>query len=82
MDICEPVKAVTDIPTPLPTAEIRTRLQAAVDDAKDKKRRGVKTKRVGVLTADERDTWTVVRCFADMPSGCVILLVPREGVKS
>lgn len=66
MDICEPVMAVTDIPTPLPTVEIRNRLQAAVDDAKDKKRRGVKTKRVGVLTADERDTWTVVRFFTSL----------------
>lgn len=61
VDICEPVASALDSPPILNVGEIRNRLQAVVDDAKAKRASGVKAKRVGALTADERDTWTAVR---------------------
>jgi hypothetical protein len=60
VDICEPVKSATETPTLLSVREIRNRLQAVVNDAKAKRAKGVKAKRIGALTADERDTWTAV----------------------
>lgn len=46
---------------PLPPAEIERLLQAAVADAKARKDGGEKPALVGILTADERDTWTLNR---------------------
>ncbi|WVR07972.1 hypothetical protein IAU60_005015 [Kwoniella sp. DSM 27419] len=45
-------------PEPLPVAEVEKRFQAAIAEAKTRKDGGENPARVGILTADERDTWT------------------------
>ena len=49
------------ISDPLSPAEIESLLQGAAADAKARKEKGEKPAQVGVLTADERDVWTVNR---------------------
>lgn len=46
---------------PLSPAEIENLLQTVAADAKARKEKGIKPALVGILTADERDTWTVNR---------------------
>ncbi|KAK4687387.1 hypothetical protein P7C73_g2745, partial [Tremellales sp. Uapishka_1] len=48
---------VGEVAQPLAVGEIAARLKAAVEDAKQRKANGEKGIAVGVLTADERDTW-------------------------
>ena len=43
--------------------EIEGRIRAAVEDAKTRKDRGEKPDMVGLLTGDERDSWTKVTPF-------------------
>jgi carnitine O-acetyltransferase len=47
-------------PKPLAAAEIENRIRAAVEDAKTRRDRGEKPDMVGILTGDERDSWTKV----------------------
>ncbi|KAL1412564.1 hypothetical protein Q8F55_000311 [Vanrija albida] len=49
------------IPEPIPAGEIERLFQAAVEDAKKRKDAGEQPARVGILSADHRDTWTVNR---------------------
>ncbi|WVQ95947.1 hypothetical protein IAU59_003046 [Kwoniella sp. CBS 9459] len=46
------------IPDPLPVAEVERRFKAAVADAKSRRDAQESPAQIGVLTADERDTWT------------------------
>lgn len=50
-----------EIANPLPVGEIESLLQAAVADAKSRVEKGEKPAQVGILTADDRDTWVVNR---------------------
>jgi carnitine O-acetyltransferase len=47
-------------PEPLSVVEIEARIRAAVEDAKTRKDGGEQPPMVGILTGDERDTWTKV----------------------
>ncbi|KAL7423876.1 hypothetical protein Q5752_001461 [Cryptotrichosporon argae] len=47
-----------DAPEPLSVPDVEGALSAAVADAKARKEAGEKAPLIGVLTADERDTWT------------------------
>jgi carnitine O-acetyltransferase len=47
-------------PEPLEEAEIERRFRAAVEDAKSRRDKGELAPPVGVLSGDERDTWTKV----------------------
>jgi hypothetical protein len=47
-------------PEPLSVVDIEGRIRAAVEDAKSRKDGGEKPPMVGILTGDERDTWTTV----------------------
>jgi hypothetical protein len=47
-------------PEPLPVVEIEGKIRAAVEDAKSRKDGGEQPPLVGILTGDERDTWTNV----------------------
>lgn len=47
-------------PEPLSVVDIEGRIRAAVEDAKSRKDRGEEPPMVGILTGDERDTWTTV----------------------
>lgn len=49
-------------PEPLSVIEIEGNIRAAVEDAKSRKDSGEKPPMVGILTGDERDTWTKVSC--------------------
>ena len=46
-----------EIPIPLPVGQIDKSLQAVVADAKARRSHGEQAVRVGVLTADDRDSW-------------------------
>jgi len=48
--------------------EIEGRLRAAVDDAKSRKDGGEQPPMVGVLTGDERDSWTKVSTLSQLSS--------------
>jgi carnitine O-acetyltransferase len=60
VDICDPVEKAGDVPTVLSAQVIRDRLKSVADDAKRRLDKGEKPVRVGILTGDERDTWTKV----------------------
>jgi hypothetical protein len=47
-------------PEPLSVVDIEGRIRAAVEDAKSRKDGGEQPPMVGILTGDERDTWTTV----------------------
>lgn len=47
-------------PQPLEEAEIERRFKAAVEDAKSRQERGERASPVGVLSGDDRDTWSTV----------------------
>jgi hypothetical protein len=47
-------------PEPLSVVDIEGRIRAAVEDAKSRKDGGEQPPMVGILTGDERDTWTAV----------------------
>jgi len=47
-------------PEPLFVVDLEGRIRAAVEDAKSRKDRGEEPPKVGILTGDERDTWTTV----------------------
>lgn len=49
------------IPDALPVAEIESLLQAAVADAKARIDKGERPAQVGILTADDRDSWVINR---------------------
>ena len=48
------------VPEPLSLVEIEAKIRAAVEDAKSRKDGGEQPPMVGILTGDERDTWTKV----------------------
>lgn len=50
-----------EYPHPLEPVEIERRFKAAVADAKSKSDQGERPPLVGVLSGDDRDTWTKVR---------------------
>ncbi|WVQ84423.1 hypothetical protein IAT38_006575 [Cryptococcus sp. DSM 104549] len=58
VDVFSPPAEAGGIPEPLPAGEIEARFRAAVADAKARKESGEAAPHVGVLSADERDTWT------------------------
>lgn len=60
VDVFQPRKG-DDAADPLSVGEIERLLLAAVADAKQRKDGGERAKQVGVLTADERDSWTLNR---------------------
>jgi hypothetical protein len=47
-------------PEPLSVVDIEAKIRAAVEDAKSRKDGGEQPPMVGILTGDERDTWTTV----------------------
>ena len=64
VDVFERSKTVEAVPEPLSAAAIERRLQAAVQDARDRRNAQESPAKVGLLTADERDTWTKVNNYA------------------
>lgn len=48
------------IPQPLSASDIAKNIRGVVDDARTRRRQGEEAVRLGILTADERDTWTQV----------------------
>ncbi|OCF34330.1 carnitine acetyltransferase [Kwoniella heveanensis BCC8398] len=50
--------ATDGVPDPLPVGEVEQRFKAAVADAESRRDARESPARIGVLTADERDTWT------------------------
>ena len=62
VDVFSPSSAGAS-PEPLAVVEIEGRIRAAVEDAKTRKDRGEKPDMVGILTGDERDSWTKVSLF-------------------
>ncbi|ORY34657.1 Choline/Carnitine o-acyltransferase-domain-containing protein [Naematelia encephala] len=58
VDVFAPASSPDDYPEPLPVAEIERRFKAVVEDAKLRESHGEVPMRVGLLTGDERDTWT------------------------
>jgi len=59
IDIFSPAEGDTH-PEPLSVVDIEGNIRAAVEDAKTRKDGGERPPMVGILTADERDTWTTV----------------------
>lgn len=59
IDIFAPSNGDTH-PEPLSVVDIEGRIRAAVEDASSRKARGEEPPMVGILTGDERDTWTTV----------------------
>jgi len=55
-------------PDPLSVTEIEGRIRAAVNDAKSRKDGGEQPPMVGVLTGDERDSWTKVSHLSRLSS--------------
>ena len=47
-------------PTPLPVEQVADNLRAVTADARSRRKQGEEAVRLGILTADERDTWTAV----------------------
>lgn len=47
-------------PEPLESGEIERRFKAAVEDARSRRESGEQPPYVGVLSGDDRDTWTKV----------------------
>jgi carnitine O-acetyltransferase len=47
-------------PEPVSVVDIEGKIRAAVEDAKSRKDSGEKPPMVGILTGDERDSWTTV----------------------
>lgn len=60
VDVFSPPASPDDFPEPSPMADIEMRFKAAVDDAQRRRDRGEKAVEIGILTADQRDTWTAV----------------------
>jgi carnitine O-acetyltransferase len=61
IDIFTQPNSPDNVMEPLPVGVIEQRLKAAVDDALSRLEAGEEAVKVGILTADERDTWTKVR---------------------
>ena len=60
IDVFSPPSNPDDIPAPLPVDQIEKNLIAVVEDAKARKSKGEKAAKIGVFTADDRDSWTNV----------------------
>ncbi len=60
IDIFASSSADGAVAEPLLVAEIERRFADAVQDVRDRRRKGEEPTKVGLLTADERDTWTKV----------------------
>jgi hypothetical protein len=63
IDIFQQSDVEKEAPRPLPVAVIGNRLQACVEDVKERRQKGEQPVAVGVLTGDDRDTWTKVISF-------------------
>ena len=57
VDVFGPPSSNDGVSDPLPVAEIERRLAAAVADAHTRRNNGEESTMIGLLTADERDTW-------------------------
>jgi carnitine O-acetyltransferase len=68
IDVFPKATSPEDITEPLPVGVIEQRIRSAVDDARSRIEAGEQAVKVGILTADERDTWTKVS--APPPSLC------------
>lgn len=55
-------------PEPLPVGQVADNLRAVVEDARLRRKQGEEAVRLGILTADERDTWTAVGTANPSPS--------------
>lgn len=55
-------------PEPLSVVKIEARIRAAVEDARSRKDGGEQPPMVGILTGDERDSWTKVSHKTIIPS--------------
>jgi hypothetical protein len=64
IDIFAPPNGGDAHPEPLSVVDIEGRIRAAVEDAKSRKDGGERPPMVGILTGDERDTWTTVSCMS------------------
>lgn len=60
IDVFPKATSPEDITEPLPAGVIEQRIRSAVDDARSRIEAGEQAVKVGILTADERDTWTKV----------------------
>ncbi|GFZ49784.1 hypothetical protein JCM24511_07187 [Saitozyma sp. JCM 24511] len=58
IDVFPKATSPEDITEPLPAGVIEQRIRSAVDDARSRIEAGEQAVKVGILTADERDTWT------------------------
>ena len=61
VEVFSPAKDHNSYPIPLSPQEIAQNLSAVVRDVRQRRRQGEEATPIGVLTADERDTWTKVR---------------------
>ena len=60
IDVFAPPTSDGAVPEPLPAAEIERRFAAAVEDVQTRRQSGEEPPKIGLLTADERDTWMKV----------------------
>ena len=60
VEVFNPATDPNSYPVPLSPQEIAQNLSGVVRDARQRRRQGEEAARVGVLTADERDSWTKV----------------------
>lgn len=60
VDVFAPPASEGAVPEPLSAAEIEKRFAAASEDVRNRRAKGEEAPKIGLLTADERDTWVKV----------------------